>query len=169
MVVYRACLCIYLVVWHIDNKTLFEPEWWWLIVFAIIGFAVGIIRLIKDKEIVWNWKEYLGGIFYSLIYSVGGVIVSLLLKSIIVLANYYIPSSRPYYEESAIVLSKNYFSGYKTSEHYDVECQFKKEQIGTQLINDYELYNQVQIGDTVIFTLQNGFFNIPVIKDKTKQ
>lgn len=78
-------------------------------------------------------------------------------------------SSRPYYEESAIVLSKNYFSGYKTSEHYDVECQFKKEQIGTQLINDYELYNQVQIGDTVIFTLQNGFFNIPVIKDKTKQ
>lgn len=72
--------CAYILwFWHIDNKTLFEPEWWWLIVFAIIGFAVGIIRLIKDKEIVWNWKEYLGGIFYSLIYSVGGVIVSLLL------------------------------------------------------------------------------------------
>lgn len=54
--------CAYILwFWHIDNKTLFEPEWWWLIVFAIIGFAVGIIRLIKDKEIVWNWKEYLGG------------------------------------------------------------------------------------------------------------
>lgn len=130
---------------------------------------IGIIRLIKDKEIVWNWKEYLGSIFYSLIYSVGGIIVSLLLKSIIVLVNYYIPSSRPYYEESAIVLSKNYFNGYRAAEHYDVECQFEEEQIGTQLINDYELYDQVQIGDTIIFTLQNGFFNIPIIKDKTKQ
>lgn len=39
----------------------------------------------------------------------------------------------------------------------------------SHLINDYRLYDQAQTGDTYIFTLQNGFFNIPVIKDKTKQ
>lgn len=43
--------CAYLLwFWHIDNKTLFEPEWWWLIVFAIIGFAVGIIRKSKFPQ-----------------------------------------------------------------------------------------------------------------------
>lgn len=162
--------CAYLQwVWHINRETLSELEWRWLIVFAIIGFAVGIVRLIKDKEIVWNWKEYLGGFFYSLIHSAGGVIIFLLLSSVVILANYYIPTSHPYYEESATVLSKNYYSGYNTAVHYDVECQFENGKIGTKLINDSELYDQAEIGDTIIFTLQNGFFNIPVIKDKAKQ
>lgn len=163
-----ACTYSLLCLW-INGKTLFEPEWWWLIMFAVIGFTVGIIRLTKDKEIVWNRKEYFGGFFYSLIHSVGGVIISLLLCSVIILANYYIPSSRPYYKEPAIVLSKNYYSGYRTATHYDVECQFENEKIGTKLINDSELYGQANTGDTLIFTLQNGFFNIPVIIDKTKQ
>lgn len=154
---------------RIYKNTLFEPEWWWLIIFAVIGFTVGIIRLVKDKEIIWNWKEYFGGFFCSLIHSVGGVIIFLLLCSVIVLANYYIPSSRPYYEEPATVLSKNYYNGYRTAIHYDVECQFENGEIGTKLINNSELYDQADIGDTFIFTLQNGFFNIPVIKDRNKQ
>ncbi len=154
---------------EISRKTLYEPEWWWLIVFAIIGFAVGIVRLIKDKEIVWNWKEYLGVFPYSLIHSAGGIIISLLLNSVVILANYYIPTSHPYYEESATVLSKNYYSGYRTATHYDVECQFEGEKIGTKLINYSEFYDQAKPGDTYIFTLQNGFFNIPVIKDFSKQ
>ena len=40
----------------------------WYIPFAIIGLAVGVIRLIRDKDIVWNKKEYLGGAFYALIH-----------------------------------------------------------------------------------------------------
>ena len=164
-------VCAYCL-WEMDisRRTLYELEWWWLIVFAIIGFTVGIVRLIKDTEIIWNWKEYLGGVVYSLIHSVGGVIIFLLFYSVIELANYYIPSNRPYYDESATVLNKNYYFGsYRSQTHYDVECQFEKEQIGIQLINDHELYDLSQIGDTIIFTIQNGFFNIPVIKDFSKQ
>ena len=32
---------------------------------------------------------------------------------------------------------------------------------------DKALFNQIEPGDTCIFTLQNGFFNFPVIKDKS--
>lgn len=163
--------CAYLLwVLRIYKKTLFELEWRWLTIFAIIGFAVGVIRLVKDKEIIWNWKEYLGGFFYSLIHSVSGIIVFFLLCTVVVFTNYYIPSNRPYYEEPAKVLSKHFSNYYRdVTPHYNVKCQFKNERIGTRIINNHKLYDQAQIGDTYIFTLQNGFFNIPVIKDKAKQ
>ena len=53
----------------INQNTLIEVGWWWYILCAIIGLAIGIIRLIRDKEISWNWKEYLGAVFYSFIHS----------------------------------------------------------------------------------------------------
>ena len=32
---------------------------------------------------------------------------------------------------------------------------------------DRTLFNQIEIGDTCTITFQNGFFNIPIIKDKS--
>ena len=52
---------------------------------------------------------------------------------------------------------------------YTVYVYFEDGKIGIRRFNGSELYDQAQPGDTVIFTLQNGFFNIPVIKDKTKR
>ena len=47
---------------------------------------------------------------------------------------------------------------------------FENEKIKDKNIGVSEtLYNQAELGDTYTFTLQNGFFNIPVIKDKARQ
>ena len=77
----------------INQKTLFEVGWWWYILCAIIGLAVGIIRLIRDKEISWNWKEYLGAIFYYFIHSAMGLIIGILLIIGVEIANYYIKNT----------------------------------------------------------------------------
>lgn len=36
----------------VNQNTLFEVGWLWYILCAITGLAVGIIRLIRDKEII---------------------------------------------------------------------------------------------------------------------
>ena len=90
----------------INQNTLIEVGWWWYILCAIIGLAIGIIRLIRDKEIIWNWKEYLGAIFYSFIHSAMGLIIGVLLIFGVEIANYYIPSEHKYYNESATIHNK---------------------------------------------------------------
>jgi hypothetical protein len=82
--------------------------------------------------------------------------------------NYYIPINNPYYNETATVISR--YTGISSVgiSHY-VKFNFEDGKIGIRRFNGSELYDQAQPGDTVIFTLQNGFFNIPVIKDKTKR
>ena len=153
----------------INQNTLFEVGWWWYILCAITGLAVGIKRLIRDKEIIWNWKEYLGAIFYSFIHSAMGLIIGILLIIGVEIANYYIPSDYKYYNESATILNK--YSSYSRGarHHYGVEFHFENKELGVRTLdfgNDF--YKQAEIGDRYTFTFQNGFFNIPIIKGKAK-
>ena len=153
----------------INQKTLFEVGWWWYILCAITGLAVGIIRLIRDKEISWNWKEYLGAIFYSFIHSAMGLIIGVLLIFGVEIANYYIPSEYKYYNESATIINKDFSSLYRAGLHFDVEFHFENKELGVIAIdfgNDF--YKQAEIGDRYNITFQNGFFNIPIIKGKVK-
>lgn len=153
---------------EIGNKTIFDYDWWWFILCFIIGFTVGIVRLVKDKEIVWNWKEYLGGFVYSITYSAFGIITGLFVIYGIEIGNYYIPTDHPYYNEPATVLGKIH-SGSRYLNTYYVEMKFENKKFGTQTLSGYGFYNQAEKGDKYILTLQNGFFHIPVIKDKAKQ
>ncbi len=82
--------------------------------------------------------------------------------------NYYIPTNKPYYNETATVISKYSEISSVCIGHY-VKFNFEDKNIGIRRFNGSGLYDQAEIGDTIIFTLQNGFFNIPVIKDKNKQ
>lgn len=153
----------------INQNTLFEVGWWWYILCAITGLAVGIIRLIRDKEIIWNWKEYLGAIFYSFIHSAMGLIIGVLLIFGVEIANYYIPSEYKYYNESATIINKDFSSLYRAGLHFDVEFHFENKELGVRTFdfgNDF--YKQAEIGDRYTFTFQNGFFNIPIIKGKVK-
>ena len=153
----------------VNQNTLFEVGWWWYILCATIGLAVGIIRLIRDKEIIWNWKEYLGAIFYSFIHSAMGLIIGVLLIFGVEIANYYIPSEYKYYNESATIINKDFSSLYRAGLHFDVEFHFENKELGVRTFdfgNDF--YKQAEIGDRYTFTFQNGFFNIPIIKGKVK-
>lgn len=113
----------------INQNTLFEVGWWWYILCAITGLAVGIIRLIRDKEIIWNWKEYLGAIFYSFIHSAMGLIIGVLLIFGVEIANYYIPSEYKYYNESATIINKDFSSLYRAGLHFDVEFHFENKDL----------------------------------------
>ncbi|WP_065219107.1 MULTISPECIES: hypothetical protein [Butyricimonas] len=153
---------------NINCKTIFEFNQWWLIIGSVIGFAVGIIRLIKDKEILWNWKEYFGGLYYSAVHACFGCLIGLFLFGSVEIMNYYIPTSHSFCNETATITGK-YIGGNRSIVHY-VTFHFENEQLGKQnLQSDSDFYNQATPGDKYIFTLQNGFFNIPVIKDKNKQ
>lgn len=169
-----SILVIGFCLWDLDigNDTLTEESFnLWYIPFAIIGFAIGIIRLIRDKEIVWNWKEYLGGAFYACIHSVIAMLIATAIFGVILILNFYIPTNHPHYEETATVINKS-FNGRRTRGYsrYNITLRFENEKIDNEVIGvDKTLYNQIEPGDTYIFTLQNGFFNFPIIKDKTKQ
>lgn len=155
---------------EIGNDTLTEESFnLWYIPFAIIGLAIGIIRLIRDKEIVWNWKEYLGGALYAFIHSVIVMLIATTFFGVISILNFYIPTNHPHYEETATVINKS-FHGKRTRSYsrYNITLRFENEKIDNEVIGvDKALFNQIEPGDTCIFTLQNGFFNFPVIKDKS--
>lgn len=157
---------------EIGNETLTEERFnLWYIPFAIIGLAIGIIRLTRDKEIVWNWKEYLGGALYAFIHSVIAMLIATAIFGVILILNFYIPNNHPHYEETAMVINKS-FNGRRTRGYsrYNITFRFENEKIDNEFIGvDKAHFNQIEPGDTYIFTLQNGFFNFPVIKDKTKQ
>ncbi|WP_294618634.1 hypothetical protein [uncultured Bacteroides sp.] len=155
---------------EIGNNTLVSYNRWY-IPFAIIGLAIGVVRLIRDKDIVWNWKEYLGGIFYAFIHSVMAILIATAIFSIIFLLNFYLPTNHPDYEETVTVINKVRYGGKRINYHrYTIIFHFKSENFKDKSIGvGKTTYNQANPGDTYIFTLQNGFFNIPVIKDKAKQ
>lgn len=155
---------------EIGNDTLTEESFnLWYIPFAIIGLAIGIIRLIRDKAIVWNWKEYLGGAFYAFIHMVIVMLIATTIFGVISILNFYIPTNHPNYEETAMVINKS-FHGKRTRSYsrYNITLRFENEKIDNEVIGvDKALFNQIGLGDTCTFTLQNGFFNFPVIKDKS--
>lgn len=140
----------------------------WYIPFAIIGLAVGVIRLIRDKDIVWNKKEYLGGVFYALIHSAIAMLIATVIFYVIFILNFYIPTNHPNYEETAMVINKSYTYNIRRYGHHHITFQFENEEINDKVIRiDKALFNQIKLGDTCTITLQNGFFNIPIIKDKS--
>lgn len=80
---------------EIGNDTLTEESFnLWYIPFAIIGLAIGIVRLIRDKEIVWNWKEYLGGAFYAFIHSVIAMLIATAIFCVIFIYRLIIPVTK---------------------------------------------------------------------------
>ena len=147
---------------EIGNDTLTQTIYnLWYIPFAIIGLAVGIIRLIRDKDIVWNKKEYLGGAFYALIHSVIAMLIATVVFYIIFILNFYIPTNHPNYEETAIVVNKSYTYYIRSYSHHHITFQFENEEINDKVISvDKALFNQIELGDTCTITLQNGFFNL---------
>lgn len=154
---------------EIGNDTLTEGSFnLWYIPFAIIGLAIGIVRLIRDKEIVWNWKEYLGGVFYAFIHSVIAMLIATVIFCVILILNFYIPTNHPCYEETATVINKSSYVRKSSYDRYNINLRFENEKIDNEIISvDKALFNQIESGDTCIFTLQNGIFNFPVIKDKS--
>lgn len=154
---------------EIGNDTLASFSRWY-IPFAIIGLAIGVVRLIRDKDIVWNLKEYLGGIFYAFIHSVMAMLVATTIFSIIFLLNFYLPTNHPDYEETVTVINKVRHGGRSHYHRYTIIFHFKSENFKDKSIGvGKNTYDQANPDDTYIFTLQNGFFNIPVIRDKAKQ
>lgn len=147
---------------------------WWYLFFAIAGFIAGIICLfryekIKSKKMKKKWEKYALGFLYTIAFIIAAVVICAVITSCISLANYYIPTNKKLYTEKTVVVDKfiGHYRGHRT---YHVIFNFENEKFGEQNFNwNSDFYDQAQIGDTYIFTLQNGFLNIPVIKDKTKQ
>lgn len=153
----------------IDHHTLSDFGRPWIGACTIIGFAVGVVRLIRDKEIVWDWTEYLGAIFYTFIHSVWGFAIGLFLIYGIKTANYYIPTNHPCYKEYAIVIDKKKIPS-RVGSNYKVEVDFENEKFGIRnLWLGKGFYDSVEKGEKYMFTLQNGLFNMPVIRNITKQ
>lgn len=165
------CFCFFpLIVWVsiVDNKTICNFGWLF-ISFAIIGFIIGIIRFIRKYKIncrIFQW--WLWGSLYSFLHSLAAILTCVVIVCIVLTMNYYIPINNPYYNETATVISRYTGTSSVGISHY-VKFNFEDGKIGIRRFNGSELNDQAQPGDTVIFTLQNGFFNIPVIKDKTKR
>lgn len=129
----------------------------------VIGFAVGVVRLVRDKEIVWSWVECLGGIYYTFVHSAIGMMVGVFLISVVEIMNYYIPTDKPYYDEAATVLGKKRIRS-RSGSSYKVEFNFENEKIGKQSLSlGYDFYDLAEKGDNYVFTLRDGFFNIPVV------
>lgn len=150
-----------------NYRTLYDEPDWWYPLFFLTGLAIGILKLKCDKEIIWNWKEYLGGAFYSFIYAMGAVLIGASLIAGMEWLNYHIPTNNPSHEEHAIILEKHYYKGGgRRSEEYIIRVNFDNEELGMRSINiSRDLYNQVQQNDECLFTIQDGCFNIPVIKE----
>ena len=115
---------------------------------------------------IFQW--WLWGSLYSFLHSLAAILTCVVIVCIVLTMNYYIPINNPYYNETATVISRYTGTSSVGISHY-VKFNFEDGKIGIRRFNGSELYDQAQPGDTVIFTLQNGFFNIPVIKDKTKR
>ena len=155
----------YLLVKEVDSNTLFRYAEGWLWASITLGSVLYIVLLAKNRA-VWEWDSYWLGCILSLISS---AIINILIIYVIEIANYSIPTDNPYYSESAMVLDKMDFDSPKYPYFYFafVKLKFESEELGTQtLINiDEDFCKQITVGDEYIFTLQNGFFNIPVIRD----
>lgn len=83
---------------------------------------------------------------------------------VILILNFYIPTNHPSYEETATVINKSSYVRKSSYNRYNITLRFEDEKIDNEIISvDKSLFNQIEPGDTCIFTLQNGFFNFPVI------
>lgn len=155
---------------EIGNDTLTQASYnLWYIPFAIIGLTIGIIRLIRDKEIVWNWKEYLCGAFYALIHSAIAMLIAAAVYGVILILNFYIPTDHPSYDETATVINKSFYGRrIRSYSRYNITFRFENEKIDDEVIGaDKAIFSQIEPDDTCTFTIQNGFFDIPIIKDKS--
>lgn len=165
------CFCFFpLIVWVsiIDNKTIYNFGCLF-ISFVIIGFLIGVIRFIRKHKIncrIFQWWKWC--VLYSVLHTLAAILACVVIVCIVLTMNYYIPTNKPYYNETATVISKYSEISSVGIGHY-VKFNFEDKNIGIRRFNGSGLYDQAEIGDTIIFTLQNGFFNIPVIKDKNKQ
>ena len=98
------------------------------------------------------------------------MLIATAIYGVILILNFYIPTNHPSYEETATVINKSFY-GRRTRSYsrYNIAFRFENKKIGDEIIGvDKALFNQIETGDTYTFILQNGFFNIPIIKDKTK-
>lgn len=70
-----------------------------------------------------------------------------------------------YYDEVATVFDKRE-SHTKTEHSFNAEFDFENDEFGNRSIRlRIGSYSQIEIGDKCIFTFQDGFFNIPVIRE----
>lgn len=164
------CFCFFsLIVWVsiVDNKSIYNFDWLF-ISFAIIGFIIGVIRFIRKYKINYRLLQWwLWNTLYSFLHTLAAILACVVIVCIILSINHYIPTNNPYYNKTATVINKHTGTSRVGISHY-VKFNFEDENFGIQRFNDSELYDLSQIGDTYIFTLQNGFFNIPIIKDRAK-
>lgn len=164
-IVIVSLVCLWLM--DVGNDTLYNFNPWFLS-FAAVGVIVGIVRLILDKTIVWNWKECLGGFFYVVVHLGVAMLVAALLIGGVGLINSYVPTDHPQYTVSATFKSK-YGSRYRTW-NYKVVCDFDDEKLGKHPISvSRDFYKQAAPGDRYFFTLKNGGLSLPVVISMTKQ
>lgn len=148
------------------NYTLYDESDWWYPLFFLIGLIVGIVKLKRDKDIVWNWKEYLGGAFYSFLYAMGLLSAGAFLFGGIEWLNYHIPVSNPCHEEGATILEKYYNSSYRRWSTYSIRVSFDNEKFGVRLIDvSRESYEHVRENGECRFVIQDGWLGMPIIKD----
>ena len=94
------------------------------------------------------------------------MLIAAVIFYIIFILNFYIPTNHTNYEETAMVINKSY--NRRNYGNHHITFQFENEGINDKVIRvDKALFNQIKLGDTCTITLQNGFFNIPIIKDKS--
>ncbi len=150
-----------------NYRTLYDEPDWWYPLFFLTGLTIGILKLKCDKEITWNWKEYLGGAFYSFIYAMGAVLIGASLIIGMEWLNYHTSTNNPAHEEHAIILEKHHYNS-RRGPDYIIRVDFDNEELGMRSIYvSRDLYNKVQQNDECLFTIQDGCFNIPVIKNIT--
>ena len=152
---------------RIEDKILYNFNSWF-IPFAIIGSIIGIVQLFRYHKIK-KLEEYIYSFVYIIVHSFGAMLIGAVIIAGIELANFYFPTNNPTYQEAATVINK-YLKGGRYGSRQRLVFHFENEKIKDKNIGVSEtLYNQAELGDTYTFTLQNGFFNIPVIKDKARQ
>lgn len=101
-------------------------------------------------------------------HSAIAMLIATVIFYVIFILNFYIPTNHPNYEETAMVINKSYTYNIRSYGHHHITFQFENEEINDKVIRiDKALFNQIKLGDTCTITLQNGFFNIPIIKDKS--
>lgn len=81
--------------------------------------------------------------------------------------NYHTSTNNPSHKEHAIILEKHHYNS-RRGPDYIIRVDFDNEELGMRSIYvSRDLYNKVQQNDECLFTIQDGCFNIPVIKNIT--
>ena len=128
---------------------------------AILSSVGGGVLWDKEerKLLTWSWKSCRSFLSLVAVFAVPGYLIGGVIDGAIEVLNYYIPTDKPCYDTYAKVDRK---TATLSTPIYLIKFRPDKKETKEAY---YELSTgmRLEVGGEYVFTLRNGFFNIPIV------